>query len=220
MHVREKEAKYAASQVSKLIGEIVGSTELGGQVVNSILSTDENPTAANIRCRLREAIRVGTFSIQGLGPKRTERLRSALELGRALYKDLPDVGTVIDGPEIAAQVVADIAWESVEQFAVIALDVKHRLLSMRVIATGTATETCAHPREIFRWLLQVSATRCIVAHNHPSGSLEPSREDLHLTKQLLEASKVLGLPVLDHLIVSGGEFASIRQNTCLWAESD
>ncbi|MEO1792684.1 MAG: DNA repair protein RadC [Cyanobacteria bacterium J06629_19] len=220
MQAREKEAKYAASQISRFIGEIVGSTELGEQVVASILSFDEKPTAANIRCRLRETIRVGTFSIHGLGPKRTERLRSALELGKVLYQDLPDVGTVVDDPAIAAQAFHEIAWESVEKLAVLALDVKHRVLSMRVISSGTATETCAHPRDIFRWLIQVGGTRCIVAHNHPSGSLEPSREDLHLTRQLLDAGKVLGVPVLDHLIVSGGEYASIRQSTCLWTDSD
>ena len=220
MQLKEREAKYAASQISRLIGEIVGSTELGEQVVTSILSTDEKPTAANIRCRLRETIRVGTFSIHGLGPKRTERLRSALELGKALYQDLPDVGTVVDDPAIAAQAFHEIAWESVEKLAVLALDVKHRVLSMRVISSGTATETCGHPRDIFRWLIQVGGTRCIVAHNHPSGSLEPSGEDLHLTRQLLKAGKVLGIPVLDHLIVSGGEYASIRQSTCLWTDSD
>ena len=102
----------------------------------------------------------------------------------------------------------------------LALDVKHRILSMKVISSGTATETCAHPRDIFRWLIQVGGTRCVIGHNHPSGSVHPSDDDLTLTRQLLDAGKVLDIPVLDHLVVSGGKYVSIRQTTGLWTKSD
>ena len=172
-----------------------------------------------MRDRLREAIEDGTLQAHGLGPQRLKRLQSALALGRALYIDTPAAGTVIDDPSVAAAVFAPIAWKPVEQFAAIALDVKHRLLSMRVISTGTATETCAHPRDIFRWVMQVGGTRCVVGHNHPSGSVEPSGEDLTLTRQLIAGGKLLDIPLLDHVIVSGSEFCSVRQTSGLWAAS-
>lgn len=221
MKAKDIEATYTVASVTgRLIGDIVGSPALGAQIVSSLLRPDEHPTERNIQGRLREALSSGSIQIKGLGPKGLKRLQSALALGKALYIEAPEIGTIVDDPAVAVQAFGEIAWEPVEKFAVLALDVKHRILSMRVISSGTATETCAHPRDIFRWLIQVGGTRCIIGHNHPSGSVQPSDEDLQLTKQLLDAGKVLDIPVLDHLVVSGGEYVSIRQTTGLWAESD
>jgi DNA repair protein RadC len=96
------------------------------------------------------------------------------------------------------------------------LDVKNRLLGTKVITVGTATETLIHPREIFREVIKQGATRLIVAHNHPSGSLEPSPEDIKLTELLLQGAQYLQIPVLDHLILGNGEHQSLRQITDLW----
>jgi DNA repair protein RadC len=104
-----------------------------------------------------------------------------------------------------------------EHFAVLLLDVKNRLIGTHVVTIGSATETLAPPREIFREVLRQGATRVIVAHNHPSGNLEPSPEDLRLTEQLLAGAKLLDLPVLDHLILGNGDWVSLRQTTELWA---
>jgi DNA repair protein RadC len=110
-------------------------------------------------------------------------------------------------------------WQEQERFAVLLLDVKHRILGSKVITIGTATETLAHPRDIFREVIRQGATRVIIAHNHPSGVLEPSPEDISLTEQLLAASKVLAIPLLDHLILGNGDYCSLRQRTNLWQES-
>jgi len=87
-----------------------------------------------------------------------------------------------------------------------------------VITIGSATETLAHPRDIFREVIKRGATRMIVAHNHPSGSLEASVEDIALTRQLLKGAHLLGIPLLDHLILGNGDFASIRESSNLWNE--
>ena len=221
MKAEDVEATYTIpSETGRLIGDIVGSPALGAQIVSSLLLPDEQPTERNIQQRLREALSSGSIQVKGVGPSRMKRLQSALALGKALHIDAPQVGTVIDDPSVAARAFHQIAWEPVEKFVVLALDTKHRILSTRVISSGTATETYAQPRDIFRWLIQVGATRCVVGHNHPSGSPHPSDEDLQLTKQLLEAGKLLAIPVLDHLVVSGGEYISIRQTTGLWAKSE
>jgi DNA repair protein RadC len=109
-------------------------------------------------------------------------------------------------------------WQNKERFAVLLLDVKHRLLATQVISVGTATETIAHPRDIFREVIRQGATRVIVAHNHPSGSVEPSPEDLQLTRQLLAGAQFLSIPLLDHLILGQGNFLSLRQTTDLWQD--
>ncbi|MGB3203496.1 MAG: JAB domain-containing protein, partial [Crinalium sp.] len=98
------------------------------------------------------------------------------------------------------------------------LDVKNKLIGTQVITIGTATETLAPPREIFREVLRQGATKVIVAHNHPSGNLEPSNEDISLTRQLLTGAQFLGIPLLDHLILGNGDYLSLRQTTTLWDE--
>ena len=221
MTAKDTEAAYSsAPRAAQLIGEIVGSPALGPQVVSSILRPDEHPTEKNIQFRLRESLGSGSIQVKGLGPKGLKRLQSALALGQLLYTSAAVAGALVNEPAIAAQAFGEIAWEPVEKFAVLALDVKHRILSMRVIASGTATEVCAHPREIFRWIIQVGGSRCIIGHNHPSGSVEPSDDDLQLTKQLIDAGKLLDIPLLDHLVVSGDGYVSIRETSGLWVASD
>jgi DNA repair protein RadC len=107
-------------------------------------------------------------------------------------------------------------WQAQERFAVLLLDVKNKLIGTQVITIGTATETLAPPREIFREVLRQGATKVIVAHNHPSGNLEPSNEDINLTQQLLSGAQFLGIPLLDHLILGNGDYLSLRQTTTLW----
>jgi DNA repair protein RadC len=220
MRANDVEATYRiASEVGRLIGDIVGSPAVGARIISSLFLPGEKPSEKNIQCRLRGALIAGNLSVHGLGPSGLKRLQSALSLGKVLYMDAPEAGTIIDNPATSALAFHEIAWSPVEKFAVMALDIKYRVLSMRVISVGTATETFAHPRDVFGWVLQVGGTRCIVAHNHPSGSVEPSKEDLVLTKTLVKAGKLLDIPVLDHLVVYGKEYSSIRQSTGLWAES-
>jgi DNA repair protein RadC len=194
--------------LSNLIDALLGYS-LGQEVLADLIGPDEQVSPRNLRDRLRVAICSG--SLPSLTPKRLEKLQAALELGRQLYVEETPLGEVVDTPAAAAAVFNCIAWEPTEKFAIACLDVKHRLLTLDVISSGTATETLAHPREIFASLLRAGATRAIIAHNHPSGSTEPSQEDISLTRQLLAASKVMGIPILDHLVVSRGGYTSIRQ---------
>lgn len=219
MKAKDTEGRYGfALKTESLISDIV-SPAVARRIMNCLFSADEQPSDLNVQQRLRDALNSGSLQVKGLGPSGLKRLQSALSLGRVIYNALPAAGTVVDDPSVAAAVFHPIACEPVEKFAAIALDVKHRVLSMRVISSGTATETYAHPRDIFRWVIQVGGTRCVMGHNHPSGSVEPSEEDIVLTKQLIEGGKFLGIPVLDHLVVSGSEYSSIRQTTCLWAKA-
>ena len=221
MKAKDAEGCYGyVSKTERLIGNIV-SPAVARRIMQRLFLPDEQPSDHNVQQRLREALATGRLSaVKGLGPGGLKRLQSAVSLGRTLYSYVPATGTVIDDPSVAASALHEIAHEPVEQFAAIALDVKHRILSVRVISIGTASETYAHPRDIFRWVIQAGGTRCVVGHNHPSGDVDPSKEDITLTEQLIAAGKTLAIPVLDHVIVSGSEYRSIRQVTDLWTESE
>ncbi len=159
-----------------------------------------------------------TLDSLGFTPKEISRTLATLQLARRLYSPVPEA-LPLESPEAAvAYLSPDLMWETQEKFAVLMLDVKNRPIGQRVLTIGTATETLAHPRDIFGCAMRCGATRLMVAHNHPSGSVEPSKEDIALTRQLLEGAQTLGIPLLDHLILGGGHFTSIRQYSELWEE--
>jgi DNA repair protein RadC len=159
------------------------------------------------------------MAIPGIGPAKATTILAAIELGKRAFQSRPLERTVIDDPSVAAAALSnDLMWQAQERFAVVLLDTKHRLIGTQVISIGTATETLAHPRDIFREVIRQGATRAIVAHNHPSGIVEPSAEDISLTRQLLAGAQFLGIPLLDHLILGNGDFLSLRQATTLWEE--
>lgn len=168
---------------------------------------------------LREITANELMEIPGVGPAKAATILAAIELGKRVLHSRPSDRPVVDDPAIAAAILStDLMWQPQEKFAVLLLDIKHRLIGTQVLTIGTATETLAHPRDIFREVIRHGATRVIVAHNHPSGSLDPSPEDIHLTRQLLTGAQVLGIPLLDHLILGNGTHTSLRQVTSLWKE--
>jgi DNA repair protein RadC len=168
---------------------------------------------------LRDISAPELMQIPGIGPAKATSIMAAIELGRRVLHSRPSDRPIIDDPAIAAAILGnDLMWQSQERFAVLLLDVKNRLLGTQVITIGTATETLAHPRDIFREVIRQGATRVIIAHNHPSGNVDPSQEDILLTRQLLTGAQILGIPILDHLILGNGNHLSLRQATRLWHE--
>jgi DNA repair protein RadC len=98
-----------------------------------------------------------------------------------------------------------------ECFLVVTLDASHTLVRVHEVTRGLVDRSLVHPREVFQKAVEDLAAAIMVAHNHPSGSLDPSAEDLVATRKLVEASKVMGIPVLDHLIFTREGYASIRE---------
>jgi DNA repair protein RadC len=159
------------------------------------------------------------MNFHGIGPAKATTILAAVELGKRAYQSRPSERTVIDSPTSAAAALShDLMWQNQERFAVLLLDAKNQLLGTKVITIGTATETLANPRDIFREVLRQGATRVIIAHNHPTGSVEPSSDDITLTTRLLQGGQLLCVPILDHLILGNGNHQSLRIATSLWDE--
>ena len=116
-------------------------------------------------------------------------------------------------PEDAARLLADTAQLAQEAFTVITLNTKNRVLDRHLVTVGLVNSSLAHPREVFRPALLDGAAAVIVSHNHPSGDPAPSAEDIKITRQLVEAGKILDIPVLDHVVIGRGErpFMSLRE---------
>ncbi len=160
---------------------------------------------------LRDINHQELINIHGVGPAKATTILAAVELGKRAFLSRPTERTVIDSPVAAAAALShDLMWQKQERLAVLLLDAKNQLVGTKVITIGTATETLAHPREIFREVLRQGATRLIIAHNHPTGSVEPSDNDVALTEQLLQGAQLLSVPLLDHLILGDGNHQSLR----------
>jgi DNA repair protein RadC len=187
---------------------------LGQFILHELSKCDRDPLAV-----LRDISAAELMQIPGIGPAKATTILAAIELGKRAFQSRPLDRTPIDSPAAAAAALSqDLMWQTNERFAVLLLDVKNRLLGTQVITIGTATETLASPREIFREVIRQGATRVIVAHNHPSGNIEPSNEDIELTRQLLAGAQVLAIPLLDHVILGNGTHQSLREITTLWEE--
>ncbi len=220
---RERLLSHGAKQLStaELIAILLGTGQgpgklstvgLGTYILSQLGQSQRDPLE-----KLREITPAELTIILGVGPAKAATILAGIELGKRTFQIKPGEKTIVDSPGAAAAALShDLMWMTQEKFAVVLLDVKNRLLGTHIITIGTATETLAPPREIFREVLRQGATRVIVAHNHPSGSLEPSAEDLSLTKQLLAGAELLNIPLLDHLILGNGDWSSLRQTTDLW----
>ncbi len=105
--------------------------------------------------------------------------------------------------------------KSKEHFFVLTLDAKHSVIRTLIISIGLVNKTIVHPREVFRPAIKDNACAIIIAHNHPSGSLDPSHEDKELTTRLVKAGELLGIPVLDQLIISKKGYLSFLESNLL-----
>jgi DNA repair protein RadC len=142
--------------------------------------------------------------------KKTTKRRRRRIYETPVYKvALVEEGTVtvpkkrIGSPEEAVHIIREfLRGVDREHFVGLYLDSSNQLICIHPVSVGTLNASLVHPREVFKLACIVSAASVIVAHNHPSGNTEPSREDISVTKQLVEAGKILDIPVHDHLIVT------------------
>jgi DNA repair protein RadC len=158
--------------------------------------------------RLGRASLVELCSVEGISRHRASRIKAALELGRRSLLPLRESPRLTNSREAADFFLPRLGHREVEVFCCALLDTRNRLLRDVVVATGTVNACFIHPREVYRAAIAESACAVILAHNHPSGELSPSDEDLSLTRRIMEAGAVIGIRVLDHLIVGPGGYFS------------
>jgi DNA repair protein RadC len=138
-----------------------------------------------------------------VGRRHATRILAARELGRrAALADLPWAAALRGPDDVARFVRARIGAAETETFLVIGCDARQRVRSVREISHGSLAQVDVHPREVFRDAIRDGVHSIIVAHNHPSGEPEPSQADIELTRRLVDVGRTVGIPVLDHLVVT------------------
>lgn len=152
----------------------------------------------------------------GIGEALGSRLVAVFEISRRIRMRPPRRGHPVRHPQqMASYLAARFADAQVESFGVLLLDARNRLLADDVLSQGGWSASVVRPREVFRRALLAGAPALILYHNHPSGDPAPSREDIQITRQLVDAGQLLGIKVLDHLIVGVEGYASLRERGLL-----
>lgn len=156
---------------------------------------------------------------KGVGPVKAQIVKAALELARRMTQERLPAAVIVRTPEEAARLVRDEArQETQEVFWVLLLDTRYRLRRPpQVVTRGILDASLVHPREVFKEAIRSSSAAVVLVHNHPSGDPSPSAEDIRITRQLVEAGRVMQIEVLDHVIVGragagqSADFVSLRE---------
>lgn len=152
----------------------------------------------------------------GIGPARAAQVVAAIELGRRTLLREPEERRPLRAPrEVAAYLLPAYGARPVEQFGILLLDTKHRLIRTVVLTVGTIDRSVVHPREVFREAAAARAAAIVLFHTHPSGDPAPSTDDVALTRRLIDAGTLMGIDVVDHLILTATRYCSLRESGVL-----
>lgn len=148
----------------------------------------------------------------GIGKHKAVKLKAAIEIGKRCLSNFQS-SKIIDNPlKVWKLLLPDIIGQEQEVFRVLLLNTKNSLIRNIIVSMGTISEAIIHPREIYREAVKESAASIIIIHNHPSGVLQPSPEDIKTTKRVIDAGKIIGIPLLDHIIVSEISYLSMQEH--------
>jgi DNA repair protein RadC len=209
MDLRERCVEWGVGALSdaELVALILGTGAPGRPVVAvaAALLEDHGGGAAG----LGQAEVATLAAVSGVGVARALRVVAGLELGRRSARPGRLVDGAIVGPEAAWRMVGPrLAGLAVEELHALFLDRRHRAIAHRVVSRGSDAYTVVDPRHIFRLAVGVGAAALVIAHNHPSGDPTPSAQDREVTRRVAQAGRVLGVPLLDHLVGAGDRYVS------------
>ncbi|MGK2935041.1 MAG: RadC family protein [Gemmatimonadaceae bacterium] len=209
---RERLREHGAQALSsaELLAILLGSGSSGRSALE--LGHDVLAAGDGSLRRLASQPVAKLISLAGMGPARAVAVHAALELGRRLSAEERREGVPIRSPRDIFRTYAPRLEDlPVEEFHVAILDIHHRLERDVTVTRGILDSSLVHPREVFRQAVAENAAAVILVHNHPSGDPTPSPDDRTATEQLVQAGRMLGIPVHDHVIIGRGRFMSFAE---------
>jgi DNA repair protein RadC len=210
---REKLARVGAGALgdNELLAIVLGegsrehnALELANQVLDDVGGLGGLARAAGDQLQRR----------RGVGTTKAARIIAAVELGRRTLAEWAHVERpqMASPREAAAYLVPLYGSRRVEQFGIVLLDTRYRLLQTVLLSVGVLDRTSTHPRDVFREALAGGASAIVMFHNHPSGDPWPSGDDMMMTKRIFEAGELMGIMLIDHLVLADNRYYSFREN--------
>ena len=155
-------------------------------------------------------------SLSGIGRVKAIELQAMIELGHRIHKhETLEMESILSSQKLAKKMQQEFGHKKQEHLVALYLNTQNQIIHQQTIFIGSATRSIAEPREILHYAIKHMATSLILVHNHPSGTVAPSRNDDHVTKLVKEACDLMGIVLLDHLIVSHSNYFSYREKTDL-----
>ena len=150
--------------------------------------------------------------VKGIKLVKAIELQAALELGRRLTTTAPEEKPMVKSPADAANLLSDMSVMEQEVMRAVLMDTKNHVLAIVTVYTGSVNTTVIRVAELFKHAIRQNCTSIIIAHNHPSGDPTPSPEDVAVTREVVQAGKILDIDVLDHLVIgAGSKFVSLKE---------
>ena len=197
------EALSAAELLAVLLCAFPGTNEEGALDLAIALLRRRGGLHGLLRSSPREIA-----GVAGIGEAKASSILAAAELGKRMVSDPAPQRPVISSPaDVDRLLRGRMAHLDRERFVVVLLDTKNAVIGTHTVSIGTLSSSLVHPREVFKPAIQAGAAAVILAHNHPSGKVEPSREDRAVTTRVVEAGETIGIEVLDHVIIGETHFS-------------
>src|SRR5690625_4694888 len=209
---RERLLKYGANHLSnqELIAIILGSGTKDESVMtlsNRVLMHFEGLRLLN------DATIEELTAIKGIGPAKGVMILAAIELGRRISSLKLTRHVSIRSPQDGADyVMEDMRTLNQEHFVALFLNTKNEVIQQQTVCIGSVNTSVVHRRQVFREAVKRSAASIICVHNHPSGDPTPSQEDIHVTRRLVDAGKMIGITILDHIIIGDRKFVPLKED--------
>ncbi len=213
---REKMIRYGCNAMSnaELLAVLIGSgtkNKSAIEVAQDILTLDESGISFLGRCTFEEI-----SAIDGIGEAKACKILAAFELGRRIATRPAADKIVIDSySDVADLFMEKMRYYQEEHFHAVLVNAHGGVISSEEIAIGDIMSMVIHPREVFAMAIRKSAAGIVLAHNHPSGDCTPSVDDINTTKRLIEAGKIIGIRVLDHIVIGDGTFTSMKSKNLI-----
>lgn len=152
----------------------------------------------------------------GIGAARACVLKAAAEIGKRLTTMSTERAIITSPGDVGDLLMEDMRYLDREHFRIVMLNTKNQVLAVESVAVGSLNAAIVHPREIFKAAISKSAAAVVLVHNHPSGDPTPSQDDIQITKRLVDAGRLLGIEVLDHVVIGDNRYLSLRTTRADW----
>ncbi|WP_088076075.1 MULTISPECIES: RadC family protein [Bacillaceae] len=208
---RERMVKEGPQSLSnqELIALLLGSGTKSESVINLSAKVIKHFDGLKL---LKDASIKELQDIRGIGEAKAVILKAALELGRRVQQSTFEDRYTIRSPEdVANYMMEEMRHLTQEHFVCLYLNTKNHVIHKQTIFIGSLNASIVHPREVFKEAFRYSAASIVCLHNHPSGDVSPSHEDMEVTKRLVECGKMMGIDLLDHVIIGEHRFCSLKE---------
>ncbi len=151
-------------------------------------------------------------SFNGINDAKAAKILAVAELSKRISREKVDKTKITSPQNVSALLLEEMRYLKKEVFKTVLLDTKNNIISINDVSVGCLDSTVVHPREVFVDAIKNSSSAIILVHNHPSGEVEPSSEDINITDRIIECGKIIGIRVLDHIIIGDGNYLSFKEH--------